>query len=421
MANMLQSSQTQATNAPGYYTDYLSNLANKGQAAAGQAQFVGAQPLQTQAFCKVATNFGAQQPAFQTGQGYVGQAAGQDVTGAALPYLQSGTTASPLCAAKPLICQSANLNLGSVANEYMSPYIQSAIGNMSDIAQRNIRSNLSPSATAAAVGSGQFGSQRGAQVLGQLTSQANQDLNSQIANLLNQGYGQALGAAQTKQGALTNLANTTTTAQQAQNTANLTAAQTAANAAANEGQLLNQAGQTMGTLGTQAGTQNLACINALSTLGGQQQTIGQNEQNFPLTNLASLSNLLQGYSIPTSTSTTLCMSPFSAAAALGAGTLGMLTKCATTGTAPLSSAISTVKDLFKCNTSDLEKSLPPGMTLNDYWASRCGANSWTACCCELYNNVRPNKDGGWIKSKATGGSIGCASTQYRGGLPTTRG
>lgn len=417
MANMLQSSQTQATQAPAYYTDYLSSLANKGQAAASQAQFVGAQPLQTMAFCKAETNFGAQQPTYQTGQGYVGQAAGQDVTGAALPYLKSATTASPLCAAKPLICQSANLNLGSVACQYMSPYIQSAVQNMSDIAQRNIRNNLSPAATAAAVGSGQFGSQRGAQVLGQVTAQAEQCLNSQISNLLNQGYGQALGAAQSKQGALTNLANTTATAQQAQNQANLTAGQTAANAAANEGQILNQAGQTMGTLGTQAANTNLACINALSTLGGQQQTIGQNEQNFPLTNLASLSNLLQGYSIPTSTSTTLCMSPFSAAAALGSGTLGVLTKCATSNLSPLQSAIGTVKDLFKCDQSDLQKALPSGMTLDEYWRSRCGGDTWTECCCALFGN----KDGGWIKSKATGGSIGCASTQYRGGLPTTRG
>lgn len=425
MANMLQSSQTQATTAPSYYTDYLSNLASKGQAAAGQAQFVGAQPLQTKAFCEAATNFGAQQPTYQAGQGYVGQAAGQDVTGAALPYLQKGTSASPLCAAKPMICQSANLNLGNLACQYMSPYIQSAVQNMSDIAQRNIRNNLSPAATAAAVGSGQFGSQRGAQVLGQVEANAMQDLNSQISNLLNQGYGQALGAAQSKQGALTNLANTTATAQQAQNQANLTAAQTAANAATNEGQLLNQAGQTMGTLGTQAANTNLACINALSTLGGQQQTIGQNQQNFPLTNLASLSNLLQGYSIPTSTQTTLCMSPLSGVAAVGTGIGGLLqtNKCGTnllctiTGSKTLSNlacrAFSGLSGLFSGNNNPL----PSCMNQAEYWENRCGSNTWTECCCALFGN----KDGGWIKQKATGGSIGCATTKHRGGLPTTRG
>jgi len=232
MANLLQSSQNKETTAPSYYTNYLSNLATQGQAAAAQADYVGAQPLQTKAFEAVCQNFGAQQPSIATGKSYIGQAAGQDVTGAAAPYLQAGTNASPLCAARPLICQTANLNISCLASQYMSPHIQTAVQGMSDIAQRNIRNNLSPAATAAAVGSGQFGSQRGAQVLGQVNAQAQQDLNAQIANMQNQGYAQALQAATAKQGALGNLANTTSAAQQAQNAANLTAGQTAAQAAA---------------------------------------------------------------------------------------------------------------------------------------------------------------------------------------------
>jgi hypothetical protein len=326
MANLLQSSQNKETTAPSYYTNYLSNLATQGQAAAGQADYVGAQPLQTKAFEAVCQNFGAQQPGIATGKSYIGQAAGQDVTGAAAPFLQAGTNASPLCAARPLICQTANLNLSCLASDYMSPYIQTAVQGMSDIAQRNIRNNLSPAATAAAVGSGQFGSQRGAQVLGQVNAQAQQDLNTQIANMQNQGYAQALQAATAKQGALGQLANTTANAQQAQNAANLTAGSTAAQAAANEGQLLNTAGTNIGNLAQTGAGMNLACINALSTLGGQQQTIGQNAENFPLTKLASLGSLLQGYSIPVGTKTTLCMSPLSSIAAAGAGGLGLYEK-----------------------------------------------------------------------------------------------
>ena len=56
---------------------------------------------------------------------------------------------------------------------------------------------------------------------------------------------------------------------------------------------------------------SLADINALATLGGQQQTIAQNQQLFPLTTLSNLASLLQGYSIPTGTKTTMCMSPLS--------------------------------------------------------------------------------------------------------------
>jgi len=423
MANMLQSSQTQATQAPSFYTDYLSGLATKGQEAAGQAQFAGEQPLQTKAFCKVATNFGTQQPAFQTGQGYVGQAAGQDVTGAAAPFLQAGTTASPLCAAKPLICQGANLNLACLASQYMSPYISSAINQMSDIAHRNIRQNLAPAATAAAVGSGQFGSRRGAQVLGQIQEQAEQDLNAQIASMLNQGYTTALCAAKSKQGALGQAAQTTATAQQAQNQAELQAAQTAANAAANEAQILNTAGQTMGTLGTQAGTQNLACINALATLGGQQQTIEQNRQNFPLTNLANLSTLLQGYSIPTSTKTTLCMSPLSGVAAVGTG-LGALLQtnkcgtnllCSITGSKTLGglacSAFTGLKNVFSGSTT------PDATTVvNDQSQCEVASGYWDDC-----GNYHPpgSARGGLIQARAVGGSIGCITEQATGGMPSS--
>jgi len=424
MANMLQSSQTQATQAPGFYTDYLSNLATKGQEAAGQAQFAGAQPLQTQAFCKVATNFGAQQPAFQTGQGYVGQAAGQDVTGAALPYLQAGTTASPLCAAKPLICGAANVNLACLASQYMSPYIQSAVQNMSDIAQRNIRQNLSPAATAAAVGSGQYGSRRGAQVLGQIQEQAQQDLNTQIANMLNQGYTTALCAAKSKQGALGQAAQTTASAQQAQNQANLTAGQTAASAAANEGQLLNTAGQTMGSLGTQAGTQNLACINALATLGGQQQTIEQNRQNFPLTNLANLSTLLQGYSIPTSTRTTLCMSPLSGVAAVGTGLGALLQNDPKTGKNMLENITgSNSLTGLAGNTMDwlsrkFSSPTTPDATavVNDQSQDEVASGSWEQDpeTGEWTWKPRGSAHGGRIIAKAMGGLV-CQTT---GGMPT---
>lgn len=439
MANLLQSSQNKETTAPGYYTDYLSNLATQGKTAAGQAQYVGAQPLQEKAFCEAQGNFGAQQGALSTAQGIVGQAAGQDITGAAQPYLTAGTSASPLCAARPLICQSANLDLSQLASQYMNPYIQTAVQGMSDIAHRNIRQNLSPAATAAAVGSGQFGSQRGAQVLGQIQAQAEQCLNQQIANMENQGFAQALQAATAKQGALGQLANTTATAQQAQNQANLTAGSTAAQAAANEGQLLNTAGTNLGNLAQTGANMNLACINALSTLGGQQQTIAQNAQNFPLTKLQSLSSLLQGYSIPTGTKTTLCMSPFSAAAAIGAGGLGVVKNLPNIkknladafaeqkAKAPLISAGGKggggggINGLCDC-TSDCCTDCCTDCCCTDCCCSCCDCCSWCCDCCSCCGCwcCCYAAEGGSIKAK-TRGYTGCASTSSRGALPSKKG
>jgi len=435
MANLLQSSQNKETTAPSYYTNYLSNLATQGQAAAAQADYVGAQPLQTKAFEAVCQNFGAQQPSIAAGKSYIGQAAGQDVTGAAAPYLQAGTNASPLCAARPLICQTANLNISCLASQYMSPYIQTAVQGMSDIAQRNIRNNLSPAATAAAVGSGQFGSQRGAQVLGQVNAQAQQDLNAQIANMQNQGYAQALQAATAKQGALGNLANTTSAAQQAQNAANLTAGQTAAQAAANQGQLLNTAGTNMGNLAQTGAGMNLACINALSTLGGQQQTIGQNAENFPLTKLASLGSLLQGYSIPVGTKTTLCMSPLSSLAAAGSGAMGLY-KCIPGFKGVVDKGLESLGGLFGSGSG---AGPDPGSLINDntggwmqdppdtgddsgfgpdFGDSSVDPGYFDYCCC--YGGSAFAARGGLIKSKARG-YTGCASTAYRGALPQKKG
>jgi len=46
----------------------------------------------------------------------------------------------------------------------------------------------------------------------------------------------------------------------------------------------------------------LGDVNALATLGGQKQTIGQNEQLFPMQQLVNASSLLRNYTIPTSVS-----------------------------------------------------------------------------------------------------------------------
>ena len=560
MANLLQSSQNKQTNAPGYYTDYLSNLASKGQTAADQAQFVGAQPLQEKAFTQACQNFGNQQAGITAGKGLVGQAATQNITGAAAPYLQAGTGSSPLSAmepyaktamcttgyeaGQPLVGQgaamsglsSANPYLGSAAGtcgacvsgqyvnqatklnmtgaaqpylqqaatsgglsaaqpylqqatstspadmaaSYMNPYLKTAVQSMSDIAQRNIRQNLSPAAAAAAVGSGQFGSQRGAQVQGQITAQAQQDLNNQIAQMMSQGYGQALCAAGKQNALVANAGNTAGTLaqqqasllgqlgqtsgqltgqqqqnlinagniqgtltqqkantlaqlgqtagslanQEAQNKinagtnlgnlqqgANQIAAQTASQAAANQGNLLNQAGVNMGNLAQTGANMNLACINALSTLGGQQQTIAQNEQNYPLTKLQSLGTLLQGYSIPTGTKTTLCMSPLSGAAALG--TAGKaLVKCFPG---------------IKSGLGDIFKGIGGGggggcdcCSCDCCSCDCCSCDCCSCCCCSCCCCCTCAAEGGLIKSKARGFK-GCASTSSRGAMPSKKG
>jgi hypothetical protein len=589
MANLLQTSQQKSTCVPSFYTNYLTNLATKGTQAACGAGYVGAQPLQTQAFCEAAANFGKNQAGITAGQNLVGQAAQQNITGASAPYLQAGTSANPLnamtpyaqnamcttgyeagmplinkgsglsglsaanpflgkaagvcgacvsgqyvnqatklnmagaaqpylqqaatssglSAAQPYLQQATNTSPANLAASYMNPYLKTAVQSLSDIGQRNIQQNLAPMANAAAVGSGQFGSQRGAQVKGQVQANAMQDLNSQIAQMMSQGYGQALCAAgkqnaltasagqtagnlaqqqagllgqlgstagsltgQQQQnlinagnvqgtlaqqqanllgqlgstaGSLTNqtaqnlinagsnlgnlqqganqisagLGSTAANAQAQQNQANLTAAQTAAQSAANQGNLLNQAGQNMGALGVQGANMNLACINALSTLGAQQQAIGQNAQCYNLSKYAKLAGIMQGAQIPTTVKTTMCESPYSAMGALGASALGAYQKCPNIfnkiGTS-LGGLLPSFGGSSTPNTSD-GAGIGAANSGSDF-----GGNTSMPAPQPDVNTPIPSScfcfaaRGGLIRHR---GAIGCSSTRHYGGL--TRG
>ena len=289
MANLLQSSQTTATQAPTYYTDYLANLAGSGTAAQKGAQFVGAQPLQQQAFENVGQAATAYKPTLEQAGATLGQSAG---------------AVSPLQAGADYLSQ-ASQSPADRAASYMSPYLSSVVNAIGDVGQRNIQQNLAPQATAGAVGSGQFGSQRGAQVLGQTLSNADRDILNQQYQALNTGYGQALTAAGQQNTLLGQLGATAGT-QAGQGQQNLT-----------------QAGTALGNLAAQNQNLNLADINALAPLGGQQQTIAQNQQTFPLTTLSTLASLMAGQQIPTTTATQLNTSPLSTLASLGASGAGL--------------------------------------------------------------------------------------------------
>jgi hypothetical protein len=288
MADLLQSSQKTETQAPSYYTNYLNSIASGGQNAAQGAKFVGAQPLQQKAFANVEQNVGNYQPTLNQATGTLGRA----------------STASPLDAANQYL-SNANVDQSQLARQYMNPYTQDVVNSIATLGQRNIQQNLAPQATAAAVGSGQFGSKRGAEVLGQTIQNANTDILAQQNQALQTGYQNAMANAQKQQ------------ALQAQ------LAQTAGNLSATEQANLINAATTGGNLAGQTQTLGLGDVNALATLGGQQQTIGQNEQMFPLTALSKQAELMRGLTIPTSTVSTYKGSPLSAAATIGSTVAGL--------------------------------------------------------------------------------------------------
>ena len=277
MANLLQSSETSAQQAPDWYNKYLSGLATSGSAAAGSAQFAGATPLQTNAFNNV-TN---------AGNNY------QPQLNAASNTLNSSTNAqSPLSAAQPYL-SSASQDPSQRAQSYMNPYTQDVVNNIGIQGQRNIQQNLAPQATAGAVGSGQFGSQRGAQVLGQTLSNADQNINAQQATAMQTGYQNAMESAAK------------------QNSLDAQVGQISGNAASQGQQNLTNAGQVQGGLASTNSALGLAGVNAQANLGAQQQKIDQNQQLFDLSKQDTLSGILRGYTVPTSVTKTATASPLS--------------------------------------------------------------------------------------------------------------
>jgi hypothetical protein len=235
----ITTTQGQTTSAPSWYTDYLSDLSKNVTAQTtgpDAAKYVGAQPLQNQAFT----------------------AAG------ALPGKYDATLQSGI----DLTQQVGSTDVAKRAGEFMNPYTTQVVDALGQLGQRNIQQFLAPQATSAAVGSGQFGSKRGAEALGSAINTGLQNINATQAQALQTGYSQALQAAQADQ------------------------------------QRQLESGRQMGALAQQGQGMDLADINALATMGGQQQTIAQNEELFPLQSLNQGAQALRGYSIPTSVNST---------------------------------------------------------------------------------------------------------------------
>lgn len=259
----ITTTQQQATAAPAWYMDYLNSLAGTSTQAGANAQYIGAQPLQQQAFNQTAANVGNYQPNLQSANALT---------------MNAATTGAP-----------------DLAQGYMNPYMRNVVDEAGRLGLQNIRNTISPQATAGAVGSGQFGSTRGANVLGQNVTNALQNLGGQQQGLLAAGYQNALTTAQ----------------------ADL--------------QRQMMGGSQMGALGTTTQQLGMGDVNALSTMGGQQQQMAQNQQLFPLQVAAQQAALMKGFTIPTSVSSTYTgpipgayqTSPLMQLGSLGTGIAGL--------------------------------------------------------------------------------------------------
>lgn len=168
-----------------------------------------------------------------------------------------GTAATAAAGATPESIQS-----------FMNPYTKNVVDEMGRLQQQNIQRNLLPTLKAGFVGTGGLGGSRYATALGQTAADWQANLTGQQQKALETGYSGALQAA----------------LQQAQQQA--------------------QAAQVQGALAAKEQELGLTGNKALQEAGAQQQALEQAKINAPLVQATNVSKLLQGQTIPTSSTET---------------------------------------------------------------------------------------------------------------------
>jgi hypothetical protein len=221
----------QQQTAPEFYTNYLQDIANLGQNAVTQGGVAGFSPLQQQALTM------APNVAF-SGAGSLG-------------------------AASQLLGEAGATTMPDVVADYMNPYTSRVVDEMGRLQQRNIRENVLPNLAGAAVGTGQFGSRRQAQVTGQTLRDLQSDLAGKQLGALQQGYTEAGKFAQSDLERALN------------------------------------AGRSFTTLGQEQQNLGIGGLKTLFDYGGQEQALGQRMLDYPMAQTQAFAKLLQGYQVPT--------------------------------------------------------------------------------------------------------------------------
>lgn len=247
----LEASST--TTAPQYLTDYLTNLASAGTGALGTVT-TGADGTTTltpftgdELIADLPENLtNLYKDASTTLERY------EDPMDKALTALQSG--AEGISAAD--------------ISAFYDPYQQDVVNEMARQSALNVQRGLLPALRGAFAGQGAFGSQRYAGATGQALGDVQADLLGQQAKLRSAGFQSALDAALKSRG------------------------------------YDIQAGQALGTLGSQEAAAGAQAVKTLGDIGTQELGYEQSKIEAPLTRAQNVAQIMRGYTYPTSTQET---------------------------------------------------------------------------------------------------------------------
>jgi len=272
---------------PQFMSDYTQGLLSRANAIAAEpyrayggprlAEFT---PEQQRSFDLTSSSVGQFMPTINTGLDYTRQAAGKSSYGAAQPYMDIAGRTAP-----------------SMIGEYMSPYQDLVANRIGVLAGRNLRENLMPNINRDFIRAGQYGSSRMMDTIGGALRDTQESALAAQADLLNKGYGQAIGAAQTDLNRFADLG------------------QLAGNLTTQDVNTLLSSGAQMGTLGQQGQAMNLKDLAALEAVGQTQQGQAQKgldiaygdfqrQRDYPKDQLSMLNALIRGLPYGSTTSTT---------------------------------------------------------------------------------------------------------------------
>jgi hypothetical protein len=292
---------TSSTETPKWMQDAIfsqiqssANIANMPFQGYAGPRVAGLTPYQEQAYQKTAEDVGSWIPsmnqamtqtgALTSGMGasqaaspYIQQAAQANPLGAAQGYLQKGLDAGGLQAAAPFL-QQAGRSAVPYIQDFMNPYTQNVTDQIAKLGARNLSENLLPSVSDSFIKAGQFGGTR----MGEFGSRALRDTQDSIlgqqSTALQQGYGQALGAAQNEATRLGQLASTAGNLGQAQQQAYLTAAQQTGSLTAQQAQQLAALGQMSGQLASTDINRQLSAQQQLGALTQASQALNAQDR-----------------------------------------------------------------------------------------------------------------------------------------------
>lgn len=242
------SAKTSETVLPDWYTNYAMQVLSNQQATSGV-------PYSPYAAPRIADFTPDQQAGFDATRAAAGSFAGplSAATSTVGALAQSPT---PSSAASPWLNRSG-VTSASQVGQYMSPYTDFVVNRIGELGNRNLTENILPAIGDQFISAGGYGGSRQAEAIGRGIRDTQEGISAAQAQALEQGYGGALGAANTdlsRFGAL---------------------AQTAGGLA---GQDVNSGIQIGGALSDLAGrTQSLGLTGAgaLQQVGQQQQQLGQ--------------------------------------------------------------------------------------------------------------------------------------------------